>query len=67
MKEINIIIRVDEITGKIGVIERHNLNKYFRFKIDQELYLHGIYGYLLSKSNNKFKFSEIFKNEYGKM
>ena len=52
MREIKIIVRINEKNGKIQVLEETALG--FPPGIDRELYLHAIYSYLLNKSSKKF-------------
>ena len=61
MREIKIIIKVDEVNGKINVAEATLLG--FPPGIDRELYLHAIYSYLFFKSGSKFDSKQVFKKE----
>jgi len=56
MKEIELMIRVDEKNNKIGVIEKTNN---FPVGIDKELILWGVYNYLLLRHGNKFKINKL--------
>ena len=52
MREIKIIVRIDEKNGRIKALEETALG--IPSGIDRELYLHAIYSYLYSKSCKKF-------------
>jgi len=61
MREITILIRIDEVTGKIHVVEKTDY--LYPLGVDREIYLHGIYGYLWAKSCKRFGFKDILKFE----
>lgn len=61
MREIKIIVRVDDKNGKINVAEETALG--IPPGIDRELYLHAIYSFLYSKSSKKFNSKEILRVE----
>ena len=61
MREIKIIVRIDEKKGKINVLEETILG--IPPGIDRELYLHAIYSYLFSKSGKKFNSRNILRIE----
>lgn len=62
MREIKIIVKVDEKKGKIHILEETALG--IPPGIDRELYLHAIYSYLFLKSGRKFEnIKEILRIE----
>lgn len=52
MREVKLIIRIDEKTNKIGVVQE-TIN--LPIGIDKELMLLGIYKYLILRQSKKFK------------
>ena len=57
MREIKIRIVIDEKTNRIGVIEQATLG--IPPGIDKQLYLQGVYQYLLSRINQKIKIKHL--------
>ena len=52
MREVKLIIRIDEKTNRIGVVEE---TTNLPIGIDKKLILFGIYNYLLLRQSKKFK------------
>lgn len=59
MRELNIKVKIDEKRNKILVIKETMLN--IPEGIDKEIYLAGVYNYLLSKHSNKINNKTILK------
>jgi len=57
MREIKLLIRIDEKTNKIAVVEEQALG--IPPGIDRQIYLQGIYQYLLNRINAKIKIENL--------
>ena len=59
MREIKLLIRIDEKTNRIAVVEEQALG--IPEGIDKELYMYGIYQYLLNRMSQKIKIKNPFR------
>ncbi len=56
MREVKLVIRIDEKNNRIGVIEE-TIN--LHVGIDKELFLYGVYNYLLLRHGKKFNINKL--------
>ena len=61
MRTIRLLIKIDEKNNKIHVVEEQALG--LSQGIDKEVYLQGIYSYLLFKHSKDFRLKKVFRIE----
>ena len=61
MRTIKLLIKIDEKNNKIHILEEQALG--LPQGIDKEVYLQGIYNYLLFKHSKDIKLKKVFRIE----